>query len=614
MALTLDDITNAPSDPLELNKHLMDRGLIPLPPPPTPPVNVAPMSPVTPHNPVAPLVPPVLPNATAGAHIPEPIPLAKATVTPMSPLGANMAIGATAQPTVKPMSPVNVGAAPDLGGGVPESMGTIPGAESGGISPMVRPKAPTAQESIAAGMAQHGDTAKEEGKRQFNEMRPVVDAPVNSSEFWKQKISQDEFDKAHPWGGDISAHPGVLGKIGHTLGEVGQIAGGILAPGIVAGIPGTRLNRNIQEHGQEEQEGQAENRETAQASEQTREKHEENASQVNEQKLENAEDKLHNDQAKTLNERELGLRKNGLKPNPTDPTGPPIPLTREDMSEQEQAVLDLKGAQTDSAAAKAALTKIQADPNSPQSKQALQRIQIMAKNAGTAAEKLGLEKKKYLADYFGLDENLQPIAGTQTTPEGKPVGPKIAGSGQKALSEFNKNYEKPANDVETGYQKFLDARKDYDSGAPTGAASMVALSQHLATTFGSVKGARLNKDLIQEHKDAIGWLDRIERYGDMVGSGQQLSKDQWDDFGKLIGNTRKLAWQTAVKEAKRGNVPIDFLPKDLENEMGQKTKGGQNWSAPKDAPPAKGIPDGKVLKDASGQVIAKAKGGQWQQP
>jgi hypothetical protein len=550
--LSLEDIQNAPNDPLLLQQHLQQRGLIPLPPPPAqglPPATVGRLSPVAPPPSIAPMTPP-------------------ASTTPLTPRGTSLAVGATAQPTIKPLSPVNAGAAPDLGGGVPAApTGDL------GIKPMTPPTAPTKKESIEA------------GKEEYKANRPQVTAPPNSAEFWQEKIAQDEYDKAHPWGSDVSAHPGTLGKIGHVLGQVGQIAGGIVAPGIVANIPGTRLSRAIKEGGEAAEEGQAENRETAKAGEETRAKHEENVSQVNEQKLENAEEKLHNDQAKTLNERELGLRKQGLKPNPTDPTGPPIPLTREDMSEQEQAVLDLKGAQTDSAAAKAALTKIQADPNSPQSKQALQRIQIMAKNAATAAEKLGLEKKKYLADYFGLDENLQPIAGTQTTPEGKPVGPKIAGSGQKAISEFNKNYEKPANDVETGYQKFLDAKKDYDAGAPTGAASMVALSQHLATTFGSVKGARLNKDLIQEHKDAIGWLDRIERYGDMVGSGQQLSKDQWNDFGKLIGNTRKLAWQTAVKEAKRGNVPIDFLPPDLQGELG-----GKAAPATSAAPAAGGIP------------------------
>jgi hypothetical protein len=246
MALTLADIQNAPSDPLALNQHLMERGLIPLPPPPAqglPPATVGRLSPVTPPTAVAPMTPPIVPHEAAN-------------VTPMSPRGASLAVGATAQPTLKPLSPVNVGAAPDIGG-----TPAAPAAGDFGIKPMVPPRAPTAQESIQAGMAQHGDTEKEEGKRQFQELRPVVTAPPNSSEFWQQKIAQDEFDKAHPWGSDISAHPGLLGKIGHVAGLIGQTAGAIVAPGAVAQIPGTRINRNIKEQGEETREGQAEQRE-----------------------------------------------------------------------------------------------------------------------------------------------------------------------------------------------------------------------------------------------------------------------------------------------------------------------------------------------------------------
>lgn len=240
--LTLDDISAAPSDPLALRQHLMERGLIPLPPQPAPALPAAKIGPLSPvmgsSSIVSPMTPPIVPHVNA---------------TPMSPRGASLAIGATSQPAIKPLSKVDIGAVPDMGGITPPA--------NPEIASMVPPKAPTAQESIAAGIAEHGGTAKDEGKRQFAEMRPIVSAPPNSSEFWQQKIAQNEYDKAHSWGSDISAHPGTLGKIGHVLGQVGQIAGGILAPGIVAGIPGTRLNRNIQEQGEEAAEGRAEQRE-----------------------------------------------------------------------------------------------------------------------------------------------------------------------------------------------------------------------------------------------------------------------------------------------------------------------------------------------------------------
>src|SRR5258708_27277544 len=46
---------------------------------------------------------------------------------------------------------------------------------------------------------------------------------------------------------DISTHPGLLGKIGHIAAKVGNIAGDVLAPGVMANIPGTDINKRIQE-------------------------------------------------------------------------------------------------------------------------------------------------------------------------------------------------------------------------------------------------------------------------------------------------------------------------------------------------------------------------------
>lgn len=55
-----------------------------------------------------------------------------------------------------------------------------------------------------------------------------------------------EFQKQHPWG-SAGNHPGVLGKVGHVLGEIGNVAGEALAPGLTAAIPGSRLNREVQD-------------------------------------------------------------------------------------------------------------------------------------------------------------------------------------------------------------------------------------------------------------------------------------------------------------------------------------------------------------------------------
>ncbi len=538
MPLSLDDFLNLPSQPSD--EHLTALGLLRPPAPPPPPIALKPMSPVAPE------------------------------IKPMSKLGHDLAEHATNTPHLPAIAAPTETAGPEM---------NIASPDANVVAPMKPPVMPTEKESVAAGISEHGGTEGEEGRRQYQELRPKIDAPVGSSAYWQQKLAQSEFDKTHPWGGDISAHPGTLGKIGHVLAKIGNVAGEIVAPATLANIPGTELNREVQDATARRQLGEAQTRETAAATDTTREKHEENVSQLNQDKLEQADKKLAEEQKKHLSDREIALRKQGLKPDAANPQGPPIPLTREDMSEAEQASLDVKGAIAESHNAKAALDKVRADPNSPQSKAALERVQVMAKNAATAAGKLGLDQKKFAADYFGIDlDTGKPLAGTMKDESGAPVGPRVANSGKAALASLNKDYVKPANDVEKSYQMMNNAYHDYKAAAakgqelPTGAESMLALSTHLATTFGNVKGARVTKDMIEHHLGARSIPDSALVAVQRLTNGDVLSPDQWEAFHHLIGESRKLSWQTATKEAKRANLPVDFLPEDLKEQQAPAAK------------------------------------------
>src|SRR5271163_2898600 len=116
-----------------------------------------------------------------------PISLApNATATPVAP----------ARPAIVPM-----GAAPEV---------NTPSAAPSGIPSMAPPAIakPTPAQSIAAGQAEHGGTFKQEGQRQFQEMRPEITAQPGTPEFFQQKAGQIEYDKQHAWGSDISAKPG----------------------------------------------------------------------------------------------------------------------------------------------------------------------------------------------------------------------------------------------------------------------------------------------------------------------------------------------------------------------------------------------------------------------
>ena len=132
-----------------------------------------------------------------------------------------------------------VGAAPEVA-----SNAAAPALPTGGMPVVARP---TAKQSIAAGMAEHGDTAKQEGKAQYEAGMPQITASPATHEGQAQTLAQLQYQKLHPLGGDVSEKPGFWGKLEHGIGKAANIAGDVLAPGITAGIPGSDLNRELQE-------------------------------------------------------------------------------------------------------------------------------------------------------------------------------------------------------------------------------------------------------------------------------------------------------------------------------------------------------------------------------
>lgn len=119
----------------------------------------------------------------------------------------------------------------------------------------------------------------------------------------------------------------------------------------------------------------------------------------------------------------LALRKQGLK---IDANGKQIPLTRDEMSETEQATLDLKQSQQDAAAARAELDRNKNNPNSPAYKAAMGRLAVAQRNADTAAGRLGLAKDTFNANYFGTGPDGQALPGAALTENGAPVGVRVS--------------------------------------------------------------------------------------------------------------------------------------------------------------------------------------------
>lgn len=206
------------------------------------------------------------------------------------------------------------------------------------------------------------------------------------------------------------------------LATAGQIAGQLVAPGIMPLVPGTeqhhdQLIRNQQaliNHGldNDQTESQTQNQQQQNIGDQIKN---EAAQQVLKTK---APVEITHDMAQEIGipglegqtmsadqftamqgrikgvqqKADAGLEEHGLRRNAETGAIEPIPYS--DMTPQGQAKVDLTKAQTDLASNKADLEAAKNDPSSPEYRLAYARYQVSLKNAGTAAGKLGNEQQK----------------------------------------------------------------------------------------------------------------------------------------------------------------------------------------------------------------------------
>lgn len=84
------------------------------------------------------------------------------------------------------------------------------------------------------------------GKAAYQQSVPKITADPGTTDYFRERQEQLDYKSQHPWGDPVSAHPGVLGKIGHVASKIGNVAGEIFAPGVMANIPGTELHNEVE--------------------------------------------------------------------------------------------------------------------------------------------------------------------------------------------------------------------------------------------------------------------------------------------------------------------------------------------------------------------------------
>ena len=352
------------------------------------------------------------------------------------------------------------------------------------------------------------------------------------------------------------------------LARVGDIAASVIAPGVASAIPGTTNHHNFlinQEAGRVnndlgDQEKQAQTT-LLDAQPALKQLTAENNMLRTQGYLQHVNDQgqHYDDQA------EATLRQHGYK---HAPDGTVVPLSYDEMSPNDQALHDYRGAQQEAAEATAALKRSQNDPNSYAYRLAKQRVDIAQQNAQTALQRLSISQDTYNARYQGVGPDGRPLAGAMITDDGRPVGSTFSANLRPTGTERNKGdmAASAADQISAmeaiikrnptmfgpGYGQSTEFKRWIGSQSPDAqrfAAARTIAGDHLAGTFGGRSEAALTAldNAIGQFKDnpeaALAGLDQLaganERFrtaGSVRSAGSNANKPSKD---APIGDTTK---------------------------------------------------------------------------
>lgn len=338
---------------------------------------------------------------------------------------------------------------------------------------------------------------------------------------------------ANPYG-TVNNHPGVLGKVLHSLSVAGNIAGDIFAPTVMANVPGTDLNREVQEsglvhrlNGEQDQQSQEDER-TAQTQNLNMQP------ELNQEKQALAQEKQDEVDDKDTNTHALQLAKQGQveitgadgQKHIVDDPGSQVYQTR-------KALTDYHGAQTALDQARTELAQAGNNPKSPAYQLALAKLHVAQQNASAAGERAQAYMMNAQVGNFGT-YNGQAVPGAMIDGNGNPVGERfstnvrptgqertrhdMAVSAQEQLTDIQQIMQKHPGMFGPGYGQssaFKQWLGSEDPDAQRFQAARTIAADHLAGTFGGRSEAALSAldKAIGEYKDnpkaAVAGIDQL---------------------------------------------------------------------------------------------------------
>lgn len=335
------------------------------------------------------------------------------------------------------------------------------------------------------------------------------------------KVTGSDFGHNHPVLGKI------LGGLGQGVAKLGDIGLSAIAPSLAINLPGTEYHHNqlmknvTGQIGNEEKEGQEE-AQTANLNAQP---------ELKQAQLELGHEKENENENHHQAQIDEQLAQHGFK---TGPDGKITPLPYQEMSQEQQAVHDLKASQEEEADAAAALKKVQADPNSPQARMAQQRIDNARQTRAIAMQRLGLSEAQFSARYHGTDTSGEALPGAMMTDDNRPVGSAFSANVRPTGTERNKADLANSAASQIGDMKTIIAKRpdifgpaagrktdmtvwlgSQDPDAQRFRAARTIAGDHLAGTFGGRSEAALHAldNALGQFKDnpeaAMAGLDQL---------------------------------------------------------------------------------------------------------
>lgn len=129
---------------------------------------------------------------------------------------------------------------------------------------------------------------------------------------------------------------------------------------------------------------------------------------------------------------------------------------------------------------------------------------------------------------------------------------------------FSKAYVQPLTKTDQQLSQFARIQSDIDkNGNMSGAESVVGLFNAIGISASPLKGMgfRINNNTVEEHANATGIGQKLYQKLLSLKSGDVVTPQQLKDYASIATQARESQYNSAIDEARRQGLPVDFLPK-----------------------------------------------------